>query len=95
MIPICPNCKAKFSHDAEKECCKKCGLPDEVRERGEGAVVAWHEQTLENKRLFGRIHARTENRPMFGMSKRENKKLREKGRQRRRNKHGRVGKHAA
>jgi hypothetical protein len=32
---------------------------------------------------------------MFGMSKRENKKLREKGRQRRRNKHGRVGKHAA
>jgi len=40
--------------------CKVCGLPDEVRDRGEQAVAEWHEQSLVNKKLFGAMHARQE-----------------------------------
>lgn len=81
-IPVCPGCGAKFSHDREKARCRACGIPDEVAAIGKDAIEAWQEQTLENKRLFGRMHARQQHTA-------DGKPARPTGKSK--NKHGRNG----
>lgn len=39
--PRCPVCKSKFSHDNETNCCKICGLPDEIKAQGIKPVRRW------------------------------------------------------
>lgn len=95
MTPTCPNCKAKFSHDAQTMRCSKCGLPDQVREAGDEAIAGWLEMTNINKRLFGRKASRdSHDEDRSWMTKGQAKRERTLGRQRRRNKHGRRGVHA-
>jgi hypothetical protein len=40
-MPICPACRAKFAHDAERQVCKVCGIPDEVITNGPRAIKRW------------------------------------------------------
>jgi hypothetical protein len=81
-IEVCPACGDKFPYSRDKKRCKKCDLPIEVARKGDEAIAAWKEQTDENKRLFGRMHARQE---------RSERKQQTRGSRRRRNKHGRAG----
>jgi predicted amidophosphoribosyltransferase len=39
--PLCPNCKAKFSHWESGKMCKKCHLPDEIADLGPNMIARW------------------------------------------------------
>lgn len=44
--PTCPSCGAKFSHDKECLVCRKCGLPDEIKDAGAAAIRIWQKGKL-------------------------------------------------
>lgn len=49
---ICPGCGAKHSHNKLEMNCKRCGLPDEIRDLGPQVVARWKRKTLGKRRAL-------------------------------------------
>jgi hypothetical protein len=77
-VPVCPNCKAKFAHDAAKRECRSCGIPDEIIALGPQTMQRWKKDKL-RALGFSRRHAKDTAKKVGG------------GKSRPKNKHGRSG----
>lgn len=76
--PICPNCRAKFSHNNSRLECNTCGIPDEIARMGPQTIRRWNKDRL-RQQGFSRRHAKDTAKRVGARKSRS------------RNKHGRKG----